>query len=201
MVKYAAPGTPLEAAASVRAVVSHPDEHHCAEQGAGISIPADNAGLDTLFVPELPKILLLNGPNLNMLGVREPEVYGTSTLADIERMCRKRTDALGVALDFRQSNSEAELVGWIQTARGSCDALIINPAAFTHSSIAILDALSMLDIPIIELHLSNFHRRESFRHQSYVSMVAAGIICGFGESGYELAIDAAARMIGTEGIR
>lgn len=143
----------------------------------------------------LPTILVLNGPNLNLLGSREPEVYGVATLADIESHCRRRADALGIALDFRQSNHEGELVTWIQQARGRCRALILNAAAYTHTSIAILDALNALDMPVIEVHLSNIFRREAFRHHSWVSGAAHGVLCGFGAFGYELALEAAARLI------
>jgi 3-dehydroquinate dehydratase-2 len=152
-------------------------------------------------VPIVPTILVLNGPNLNLLGDRDPDIYGTETLANIEERCRSRAAELDLAVDFRQSNSEGELVDWIQDARASSAALIINPAAYTHSSIAIMDALSVLTIPVIELHLSNIHRRESFRRRSYVSKVATGVICGFGSSGYEMAVDAAAKLIGTGGKR
>ena len=136
------------------------------------------------------RILVLNGPNLNMLGVREPAVYGRDTLADIEAACRKGAMTRGWSLEFRQSNHEGDLVGWIQEARAEADALIINPAAFTHTSVAILDALLLLDIPVIEVHLSNIHKREEFRHHSYVSRAAAGVIAGFGAKGYLLALAA-----------
>ncbi|WP_337997263.1 type II 3-dehydroquinate dehydratase [Oleispirillum naphthae] len=136
------------------------------------------------------RILVLNGPNLNMLGVREPAVYGRDTLADIETACRKAAVARGWSLEFRQSNHEGDLVGWIQEARAEADALVINPAAFTHTSVAILDALLLLDIPVIEVHLSNIHKREEFRHHSYVSRAAAGVIAGFGAKGYLLALAA-----------
>ncbi len=136
------------------------------------------------------KILILNGPNLNMLGVREPEIYGADTLADIEQRCHAHASTLGFSVDFRQSNVEGELVTWIQESRTTCQGIAINAAAFTHTSVAILDALSLLDIPIIEVHLSNIFARESFRHHSYVSAVAAGVICGFGWRGYTLALDA-----------
>jgi 3-dehydroquinate dehydratase II len=149
-------------------------------------------------VTDRQKILFLNGPNLNMLGTREPGIYGTDTLAEVERRCAGRAEEAGLSVDFRQSNSESDLVDWIQEAREGHAGIVINPAAYTHSSIAIMDALAMLDIPIIELHLSNIHRRESFRHQSYVSLVATGIICGFGALGYELALDAMANLIGTK---
>lgn len=142
-----------------------------------------------------PTVLLLNGPNLNLLGTREPEVYGRTTLADIEAAARKKATALGLGLDCRQSNSEGELVDWIQEARGSYGAIVINPGALTHTSIAILDALQAVGLPVIEVHLSNIHRREPFRHNSYVSKVAEGVICGFGAAGYDMALEAAARLL------
>lgn len=139
------------------------------------------------------RILVLNGPNLNMLGVREPEIYGKETLDDIRKNCDAHASAAGVTLDFRQSNSEADLIDWIQQARGTVDGIVINPAAFTHTSVAILDALVLTELPVVEIHISNIFRRESFRQHSYVSAGATGIISGFGAHGYILAIDA---MIG-----
>ncbi len=139
-------------------------------------------------------VLVLNGPNLNMLGVREPEIYGRETLAEIESSCRRRAEALSLELDFRQSNSESELVEWIQQARGKFDGIILNAGAFSHTSIAILDALLPCQLPVIEVHLSNIFRREPFRHHSYVSGAAHGFICGFGGHGYELALEAMARL-------
>jgi 3-dehydroquinate dehydratase II len=141
-------------------------------------------------------IHILNGPNLNLLGTREPEIYGHETLADIEARARKRATAHGLELEFRQSNLEGELVTWIQEARTQAAALIVNAGAYTHTSVAMLDALKTLSIPVIELHLSNPHRREVFRHHSYVALGATGVIAGFGPSGYELAVDAAAGLIG-----
>ncbi len=140
-------------------------------------------------------ILILNGPNLNLLGAREPQIYGRMTLADIEDACHRRAAALHLTVDFRQSNHEGELVDWIQRARGEHAALIINAAAYTHTSIALLDALATLDMPLIEVHLSNIHRRESFRRHSYVSTLAQGMVCGFGGFGYELALEAAAHLL------
>lgn len=133
-------------------------------------------------------ILILNGPNLNMLGVREPHIYGHATLADIETACRQTGEQLGYSIDFRQSNHEGELVTWIQEARGRHTALIINAAAYTHTSVAILDALKLLDMPIIEVHLSDPKKRESFRHHSYIEMVAQHGIAGLGIDGYIKAI-------------
>lgn len=140
-------------------------------------------------------IMILNGPNLNLLGTREPEIYGSETLADIEARCVARAEALGVAVDFRQSNIEGELVGWIQEARAAHAGIIINAAAYTHTSVALLDALNACDMPIIEVHLSNIHQRESFRHKSYIARAADGMICGIGSLGYELAIEAVARRL------
>jgi 3-dehydroquinate dehydratase-2 len=142
------------------------------------------------------RVLILNGPNLNLLGTREPDVYGSATLADIEAACIRRGVALGLEVDFRQSNHEGELVDWIQQARGLYGAVLVNAAAFSHTSIAILDALATLDVPVIEVHLSNIFRREPFRRHSHVSGVAKGIVCGFGGFGYEMALEAAARLIG-----
>ncbi|MEE8189430.1 MAG: type II 3-dehydroquinate dehydratase [Kiloniellales bacterium] len=142
-----------------------------------------------------PTVLILNGPNLNMLGTREPEVYGTATLADIEVACSERAGALGLAVDCRQSNSEGELVGWIQTARDTAQGIIVNPGAYTHTSVAILDALLAAGLPIIEVHLSNIHKREAFRQHSYVSAAAQGVICGFGPQGYLMALDAMAAAL------
>ena len=136
------------------------------------------------------KVLILNGPNLNMLGTREVEIYGKDTLADIEAKVRGRADGYAMEIDFRQSNSEAELVDWIQQARGKFDGIIVNAGAYTHTSIAILDALNMVDMPIIEVHLSNIFRRESFRKESYISCAANGFITGFGGTGYLLALEA-----------
>ncbi len=144
-----------------------------------------------------PKILVLNGPNLNILGAREPDVYGHETMAEIEAACAKRASALGLTVEFRQSNSEGELVDWIQEARNGYAGLIVNAGAYTHTSIALLDALLACDVPVIEVHLSNIFQRDDFRHHSYVSKAARGLICGFGGFGYEMALDAAARMLGT----
>jgi len=135
-------------------------------------------------------VLILNGPNLNMLGVREPHIYGSMTLADLESACQERADQLGLAIDFRQSNHEGELVSWIQQARTQNDGIIINAGAYTHTSVAIMDALILAELPVIEVHLSNIFKREPFRHHSYISGVAKGMICGFGPQGYLLALDA-----------
>ncbi|WP_339949162.1 type II 3-dehydroquinate dehydratase [uncultured Albimonas sp.] len=140
------------------------------------------------------RILILNGPNLNLLGLREPEIYGADTLADIEARCVERAERRGLALEFRQSNHEGALVDWIHAARGSVEAIILNAGAYTHTSVAILDALRAFDGKVIELHLTNTHRREAFRHHSYVSLRADGVIMGFGAPGYLMALDAAAEM-------
>jgi len=144
---------------------------------------------------QAPKVLILNGPNLNLLGSREPEIYGAATLDDIEAECRARAAQRGLAIAWRQSNSEGELVDWIQEARGEFDALVLNPGAYSHTSIAILDALLAVDLPVVEVHLSNIHRREEFRARSYVSKAALGVIAGFGKSGYVMALDALAERL------
>lgn len=144
-------------------------------------------------------VFILNGPNLNMLGSREQAVYGSETLVELEARCAARAKALGLACDFRQSNVEGELVGWIQEARGKACGIVLNAAAYTHTSIALHDALKAADVPVIEVHLSNIYRREPFRHHSYVSPVALGVICGFGGHGYELALDGLAHHLKTAG--
>ena len=140
-------------------------------------------------------VTILNGPNLNLLGTREPEIYGSETLSDIEQLCVKKAEALGLSADFKQSNIEGELVTWIQDAKEHSVGIIINAAAYTHTSVAILDALNTCDCPIIEVHLSNIHQRESFRHKSFVSQAADGMICGLGSIGYTLALDAIAARL------
>lgn len=142
-----------------------------------------------------PIVYVLNGPNLNMLGVREPELYGRETLADVEALCSEAVEALGLTLVFRQTNVEGELVGWIQDARADAAALILNAGGYTHTSIPIHDALQTIEAPIIELHVSNIYRREAFRHVSFVAPSATGVIAGFGANGYVMAIEAAARLI------
>src|SRR5690606_4291277 len=141
------------------------------------------------------RVLILNGPNLNLLGTREKSIYGSETLADIEALCREACEKLGLSCDFRQSNHEGELVDWIQSARKTSDAIVINPAAYSHTSVAIHDALRTVDKPILEVHLSNIHQREPFRHHSYVSAVAQGVICGLGPRGYTLALEAVAEIL------
>ena len=141
-------------------------------------------------------ILILNGPNLNMLGKRQPEIYGHETLADVERACIEKGKALGLEVECRQSNSQGELVTWIQEARETRAGLIINAGAYTHTSLAMMDAINAAEVPVVEIHISNIHQRESFRHHSYISLVAVGMICGFGTFGYQMALDAIANHIG-----
>lgn len=141
-------------------------------------------------------IYVLNGPNLNLLGSREPEIYGRETLEDVRARCEKKAAALGLSVDFRQSNHEGELVAWIQEARSDAAGVIVNAGALTHTSIAMLDALLACEIPVVEVHLSNIFTREPFRHHSYISRAAKGVICGFGPQGYEFAIEALATTSG-----
>lgn len=138
----------------------------------------------------MPSVLILNGPNLNLLGTRQPEVYGSTTLADIEDMCTRHGDTIGIQVSFAQSNHEGVLVDQIHAARGVHDGIILNAGAYTHTSIALMDAIASVELPAIELHLSNVHAREEFRHQSYIAKVSVGIICGFGAAGYRLSLDA-----------
>ncbi|GHU04929.1 3-dehydroquinate dehydratase [Alphaproteobacteria bacterium] len=140
-------------------------------------------------------VAILNGPNINMIGVRQPEIYGSVRFADIEVLCREEAKALNLEIVFRQSNHEGVLVDWIQEARETAAAIIINPGALTHTSVAIMDALAACSFPILELHLTNVHRREAFRRHSYVSKVALGVIAGFGAHGYALALRQAAFLI------
>lgn len=140
-------------------------------------------------------VYLLNGPNLNLLGRRQPAIYGHETLADVERDCRLVAEGLGFGLEFRQSNAEHMLVDWIQEARERACGIVINPAAYSHTSVAILDALNACDLPVLEVHISNIHRREAFRHHSYVSGVAIGVIAGFGTQGYQFALQRLARLV------
>jgi len=144
---------------------------------------------DTVFV--------LNGPNLNLLGLREPAIYGSTTLADVEAMVGAAATRLGLAVDFRQTNHEGVLVDWIHEARTSAVGIVINPGAYTHTSIALHDAIKAVGLPLIEVHISNIFARESFRHHSYVSPVAAGVLCGFGPHGYVLGLEALARIVAT----
>jgi 3-dehydroquinate dehydratase-2 len=140
-------------------------------------------------------IYVLSGPNLNLLGTREPEIYGHQTLEDVKRLCEARASALGCAIEFRQSNHEGVLIDWIQEARTQASALVINPAGFGHTSVAILDALKAVGVPVVECHLSNPAARESFRRKTYVSLAATGVVSGFGAASYELAVEAAAGLV------
>ena len=140
-------------------------------------------------------VYVLNGPNLNLLGKRQPHIYGHETLADVEATCRRLATELRLELRFHQSNREYELIDWIHESREVAGGLAINPGAFTHTSIAILDALNACDFPVLEIHISNVHKRESFRHHSYVSLRADGVIAGFGTQGYELALLRLARLL------
>jgi len=140
-------------------------------------------------------VYILNGPNLNMLGTRETDIYGSLTLDEISQMCHDKAKGLGLTVEFRQTNDEGELVNQVQQARSDASAIILNAAAYTHTSVALHDALRMADIPIVEVHLSNVYKREKFRHKSFVSPVAHGVICGFGAQVYELALDATSKLI------
>ncbi|MGA5427059.1 type II 3-dehydroquinate dehydratase [Streptomyces koyangensis] len=141
-------------------------------------------------------IMILNGPNLNLLGQRQPEIYGSETLADVERLCAEEATALGGTVDLRQSNHEGVLVDWIHEARTGAAGLVINPAAYSHTSVALLDALNTCDgLPVIEVHISNIHRRENFRHHSYVSLRADGVIVGCGVQGYAFAVRRIATLL------
>lgn len=140
-------------------------------------------------------VFVLNGPNLNMLGLREPAVYGHESLADVEKRAQARAKTVALAIEFRQSNSEGELVSWIQEARDAASGIILNAGAYSHTSIAILDALQAAELPVIEVHLSNLFRREDFRQHSYVTLAAKGLICGLGPKGYELALEAMAELL------
>lgn len=143
-----------------------------------------------------PVIFVLNGPNLNLLGTREPAIYGRETLADVAAICHEAAARLGLEVEFRQTNHEGQLIDWIQEARTKAAGIILNAGAYTHTSIALLDALTASEKPIVEVHLSNIYRRESFRHHSYVSPAARGVICGFGPRGYVLALEGIADLVG-----
>jgi 3-dehydroquinate dehydratase-2 len=142
-----------------------------------------------------PLIAVLNGPNINMLGLRQPHIYGSATLDDVEQLCAEIAEPLGLAIDFRQTNSEGELVTWVQECRGRAAGIVINPAGYTTTSIALLDALLASEVPAIEVHITNIHRREEFRQHSYVSKAAVGVICGLGIRGYALALQAMAEIL------
>jgi 3-dehydroquinate dehydratase II len=143
----------------------------------------------------LPLVAVFNGPNINMLGLRQPHIYGAQTIDDVESLCAETAEDLDLAIDFRQTNIEGELVSWIQECRGRARGIVINPAGYTHTSIAIMDALLAVELPTIEVHISNVHRREDFRHHSYVSKAAVGVIAGLGLHGYALALQAMARLL------
>ncbi|WGV17614.1 type II 3-dehydroquinate dehydratase [Fuscovulum ytuae] len=140
-------------------------------------------------------IFILNGPNLNLLGLRQPEIYGSQTLEDVAEACAALAEELGLAIRFQQSNHEGQLVDWIQEARVAASGIVINPGAYTHTSVAILDALNAFDGPVIEVHISNIHKREAFRHHSYVSLRAEGVIAGCGTDGYLLALRRMQRLV------
>ncbi|MDN3567098.1 type II 3-dehydroquinate dehydratase [Paeniroseomonas aquatica] len=142
-----------------------------------------------------PLVVVLNGPNLNLLGMREPEKYGNATLDDVEALCAEAAETLGLAIDFRQTNGEGELITWVQECRGRASGIIINPAGYTTTSIGLLDALLAVGLPVIEVHITNIHRREEFRHHSFVSKAATGVIAGLGVQGYALALEAMAGLI------
>lgn len=144
-------------------------------------------------------IFVLNGPNLNLLGKREPEIYGTETLEDVRARTEARAQQLGLAIDFRQSNHEGQLVDWVQEAREVAGAIIMNAAGLTHTSVALLDALQAAELPVVEVHLSNIFRRDPFRQHSYISLGANGVICGLGAKGYEFAVEAVADIIKKQG--
>jgi len=140
-------------------------------------------------------VLVLNGPNLNMLGTREPATYGHETLADIADLCRRTGSELDLTVEFEQTNHEGQLIDWIHQARGRCAAIVINPGAWTHTSVAIRDALVASELPVIEVHLSNVHKREEFRHHSYVSGIAVAVLAGFGSNGYRMAVEHVAHLL------
>lgn len=145
-----------------------------------------------------PLVAVLNGPNMNMLGLRQPHLYGSATLDDVEQLCAEAGEALGLAIDFRQTNGEGELVSWVQECRGRAAGIVINPAGYTTTSIALMDALLATELPVIEVHITNIHRREEFRQHSYVSKAAVGVIAGLGIRGYALALTAMAELVEAE---
>lgn len=140
-------------------------------------------------------VLLINGPNLNLLGTRQPEIYGSETLQDVEQACQAIATDLGMKLDYQQNNSEGELIDIVHAARDKYQAIIINPGAYTHTSVALRDALAGVEIPVFEVHISNIHAREEFRHQSYISGIAVGVICGLGTAGYAMALEGVAGLL------
>ena len=143
----------------------------------------------------LPLVAVLNGPNMNMLGLRQPQLYGSATLDDVEALCAETAEQLGLAIDFRQTNGEGELITWVQQCRGRAAGIVINPAGYTTTSIALMDALLATELPTIEVHITNIHRREEFRHHSFISKAAVGVICGLGVGGYALALTAMADLL------
>jgi len=145
-----------------------------------------------------PLIVVLNGPNINMLGLRQPHLYGSATIDDLEQLCADTGARLGLAIDFRQTNGEGELISWVQECRGKAAGIVINPAGYTTTSIGLMDALLAAEVPVIEVHITNIHRREEFRQHSYVSKVAEGVIAGLGIKGYVLALEALSEMIGMQ---
>ncbi len=147
-------------------------------------------------VESRPLVAVLNGPNLNMLGLRQPELYGAATLDDVEQLCAETGDQFGLAIDFRQTNGEGELVSWVQECRGRAAGIVINPAGYTTTSISLMDALLAVELPVIEVHITNIHRREEFRQHSFVSKAAVGVIAGLGIHGYALALNAMAALLG-----
>jgi len=142
-----------------------------------------------------PLVVVLNGPNLNMLGLRQPHIYGSATLDDVEQLCADTADQLGLAIEFRQTNGEGELITWVQDCRGRAAGIVINPAGYSHTSVALLDALLAVELPVIEVHISNIHKRDEFRHHSFVSKAATGVICGLGIRGYAMALEALADIL------
>jgi 3-dehydroquinate dehydratase II len=146
-------------------------------------------------------IYVLNGPNLNLLGTRQPDIYGTQTLSDIQQICGVRAKSLGATIDFHQSNIEGELVNWIHEAKDKAKGLVINAGAYTHTSVALFDAIKAVGLPAVEVHLSNIHQREAFRHHSYMSAAALGVICGFGAMSYELALEGLVHHIKKSGMK
>lgn len=165
-------------------------------KSAWVSTPVPRQERDGPVHPDAVNVLFLNGPNLNLLGTRQPEIYGRTTLADIEQQVRQRAAELGVAIEFRQTNHEGQLVDWLQGVRGVFDAVVLNAAAYTHTSVALRDAIAALETPVVEIHLSNIHAREEFRHRSMIAPVCRGQICGFGPDSYVLGLEAAVRLRG-----
>jgi 3-dehydroquinate dehydratase-2 len=147
------------------------------------------------LIPAPPLIAILNGPNINMLGLRQPHLYGSNTMDDVEALCAETAEQLGVAIDFRQTNGEGELITWVQECRGRAAGIVINAGGYTHTSVALMDALLAAELPVIEVHVTNIHRREEFRHHSYISKVAVGMIAGLGIQGYAYALMALADIV------